>query len=392
MSYEDPFALNDALAAVRDQVDRWDRLTKSSAVESALAVSQDLTRQFDKLSGRDLAAQVADAAATVPRGYEDLTAKIDQLTGRSLMTQVAEATAAIPEGYEDSNAKIDMLGDLSKPVAALEDQVAKASGLLPAASELGQISSLDRMIRGSLAGIDWYRLHGAFDFSNELARLTDDLTTAYRKLALQPLPSNSLLNLDTLPAVELYAHVTLLSGLGHFAAAAPAEADEEETEESRIREEIDEGGQITLVTLLADYDPDLLELKRAADEGLTNEYYAALKFCSAQRELLRKLLQKAAPDGAVRKWTTNPKYISQRDKNLVTMSGRIAYVCDQACRSGYTHFATTDAEAAAGVWNLLNKGVKQVPARLTRRQVAELRIRSNCLILMALQLVIEATN
>lgn len=226
----------------------------------------------------------------------------------------------------------------------------------------------------------------------DVALVARDLLLVHSKLALQPLPTDSLFSLDILPAIELYAHVNLLSGLGHSGAAAPAETDEEESEEPRIREEIDEGSQITLATLLADYDPDLLELWYAAAEGLTNESYAALKFCSAQLELLRQILQKAAPDGAVRKWTTDPKYISQRDTNLVTMPGRIAYVCDQACPSGYTHFSITDAEAAAKVWNLLNRGGKQVPGRLTRRQVVELRIRSNCLILMALQLVIEATN
>ena len=388
MSYKDPFALNDALAAVRDQVDRWDRLTKSSVVESALTVSQDLTRQFDKLSGRDLAAQVADAAATVPRGYEDLTAKIDQLTGRSLMTQVAEATAAVPEGYEDLNAKIDMLGDLSKPVAALEDQVTKASGVLPPASELDQISSLDRMIRGSLADIDWNRLHGAFRFGDELARMTAELTAAYQELAIQPVLSESLFTLERLPAIELYAHASLLSSLGH-SGAAPGEAEEEELEESRLREEVGHGSRATLQWLLAHHYPDLLDLWLGALEALSNEHDAVRKYCSSMRALLEQVLLDAAPNEAVEAWSSDPSYFNARAGGAPNWRGRLAYLCERALRKGHSHFVMTDTEAAIKIWKLLNRGVHQVPSRLTSRQLGDLRIRSNCLLVMVLMISIE---
>jgi len=389
VSYRDPFALNDALSAVRDHMERWDRLTRSSAIESALSASQEITRQIDTLTGRSLAAQVLEATASVQPVYEGFTAKMDMLTGRSLAAQVAETTAAVPRAYEDLTAKTDMLGDLTKPMDALGDQLTRTSALLPPAHELDQISSLNRMIRGSLAEIEWNRLHEAFHFGDELARMTAELTAAYQELAFQPHPSEALITLERLPAIELYAHATLLRSLGHSGAAAPAEAEEKELEESRIREEIDDGSRVTLQRLLAEHYPDLLDLWLGALEALSNRHDAVRKYCSSQRALLKRLLLNAAPNEAVKGWTNDQRYFSSRSRRAPTWRGRLAYLCDRALLKGYTHFVVTDTQAARAVWERLNQGEHEMPSSLTPRQLTDLQIRSNCLILMALMISIE---
>ena len=393
MSYRDLFALNDAASAVREHMERWDRLTRSSYAPSALGLSQDLTWQVDSSAAHSLAAQAAEATATATRGYRDLT-KMDTLMGRPLVAQAAEVVAGAGRDYEALTANIGMGDDLRKLVDSVEDQGRKTFALLSAGQELHRIASLDRLIRSSLADIDWNYLHGAFHFGDELARLTANLTTAYRELTVEPLASEALFTLDRLPAVELYAHARLLRSLGRSGAPEPAQpgAGEEEAEDSRTRDEIQAGSRANLHRLLAEHRPDLLDLWLGAREALSNGHDSVRKYCSSQRALLKQLLLKAAPDSAVRAWTADPQFFSTRAGSAPSWRGRLAYLCATASVEGHTHFVLTDAEVALAVWKRLNQGEHEVPSRLTSRQVTDLQIRSNCLILMALTISIAQSH
>ena len=305
MNYRDLAALNDAASTVREQVERWDSLMRSSYAASDLAFYQDFTRQIESSPARSLAVQVAEAGTTAAQGYKDLTARMDTLMGRSLGADVAEVAAGVRRENEALIAKMHVGNDLTELAAGFEDQVRQTSALLSAGLEIDRTASLNRMIRSSLVDIDWTRLHGAFLFGEELARLTADLTSAYRELALEPLANEQLFTMHRLPAVELYAHASLLRSLGHSGAAAPAqqEEDEEEAEESRLHEEIQSGSRANLYRLLAEYHPDLLELWLGAREALSNKHDAVRKYCSSQRALLKRLLLTAAPDSEVKAWT-----------------------------------------------------------------------------------------
>lgn len=182
----------------------------------------------------------------------------------------------------------------------------------------------------------------------------------------------------------------MLSSLSRLDGSAPAEADEEDAEESRSRDEINNRSKVNLQKLLAENYPELLNLWLGALEALSNRHDSVRKFCSSQRALLKQLLLKAAPNDAVKGWATDPKHVNAGKGGAPTWHGRFAYLCDRATLGKkYTHFVMTDAKAALTVWKHLNEGEHRVPSRFTSRQLTDLQIRSNCLILMALMISIE---
>jgi|GEM_PF-6114794 len=327
------------------------------------------TRLDDEIAAVTRSSRELDSIARLDREIKAATRPFREIEAA---TRVDREIEAATRPYREIEAATK---DLTSPVAAAKE--------LALPHELSLLSRVDREVQGALAELRWTRL------ANEVVPTAEALATSYRNLSLPPLEARSLFALDSLPTLELFAHTSLLNELGFLEAAAPAVVDPEEADEAAIQEELDRRSQATLESLLASYDPALLPVWHGANEGLTNQNDSIRHFCVSQRALLQKLLEKAAPNKAVMEWSDNPDYIGQRDTNVPTMSGRLAYLCDRAKLSRFTHFAITDAKAAYKVWNQLTKGVKQMPGGMDERSLTALRVRSNCLIVMALQLIRE---
>lgn len=351
-------------------------LTAATSIHKELAAA---TRWDDEIAAATRSSREIAATTAVSREVDAVMRPL-----RAIETDVARAKRELDStglSWEDLAARAVSVSELMKATGAA--RLDRVSDLMPR-PDLDFLPRIHDEIRPALTDARWG------DLGRSLSYGTTELAACYQELNIEPQYGDSIFDLPALPALELFAHASLLGELGFLGVAAPAVVDPEEAdEEAAIQEEIDQRSQATLESLLASYDPALLSVWLGAVEGLTNQNDSVRHFCVSQRGLLRKLLEKAAPNRAVLEWTENPNHIGQRDTKEPTMSGRFAYLCAQAKLSNYTHFAITDAKAASEIWKLLCKGVKQMPGGMDERKLAALRIRSTCLIVMALQLILK---
>lgn len=442
MSYRDLSGYYDAFSVIRDQMDRWQRLTVRLPIDEIQEASQALTRKMQMLTQPDLLAScdrireagealtlnmltqpeflaardriqdtfaayssLADELHQAQRPYQLLEESLDRKALQvhaDLSAMAAEverqrsdllSAAAVPRFEIVSETVLDHLKALH---SALAEQARfgeiVAARRVEVEEFLRQSTAIDRLAQDTLATFDWRKLHAALGPVEELRKLTDDLSTAYQRLkdlAKNQVPSPLDLTIGSFPGIEIYAHMNLLRGLAWEGSTEPAEE-----EEPRRREEIAEESGGSLLGLLSTHRPDLLHMRRGAGEAVASGNPDRVRqYCASMRQLLLELLRTAAPDTEIRKWTTDPRHYQELNpKNQPTWRARIEYLCNRADRRRYTHFVVRDAASALGVYRRLNKGVHAINAGFSSRQVTDLQIRSDNLILFVLLISIETRH
>lgn len=365
-------------------------LAASTAIADLAAVSKAATASI----GAEMSATATSLRDKLTADYSALSEATREHV-RAFDAQQQMLGTAFSDHFAASEAVLERIRALGEPAlevsSRLQDIYAEQHAVADAFRD--QYLALDRYIE-RLPTFDWERLAGALGPIDELHRVTADLAAAYSEIDAglkAEWSSIFALGVEGLPGIELYAHLNLLSGLATGAGSAAPEADAEAEEEEAQQEEIAEEGYATLHGLLAAHRPELVEPWLGGKEGLSARYDAVRKYCACQRLVLLELLTLAAPSSRVRAWSSNPEHFRNRDpKCEPTWRARILYLCDKASRADYGHFVLTDIRAAWSVYGLLNKGVHATRTGFTQRQVRDLQIRSDNLILMALMISIEA--
>lgn len=385
-------------------------------------------REWDRQTGGPLARQLADTAATASRALAtaslayDPRATASMAADPTLTASIAADARATASGVMDPLATGSFVQDASGVASGLAEAVKtqrtmeRLAQLEPAGQRISESlatgrrltgdvdllsqpawdlgrpelgTAFNHMIDGSVSGIDWDSLHQRLGFADEMGRLTQDLIGAYAHLSAPASFGDELFTLESFPGIELFAHANLLRSLSYSGSAEPEDA--ERKEEPTVHEDLEGGSRVNLEMLLARYFPELLDLWLGALEAVSNNHDSVRKYCASQRALLERLLLRAAPNHAVVAWTTDSRYLSGREGGKPNWAGRLAYLCFRADRQGLTYFAVRDVRAARQTWKQLNEGVHAVPSAFSSPQLSALRLRSNCLILMAVMLATQTT-
>lgn len=383
-------------------------LTRSLAADLSATVDRMASvaaTEWTAASAAATASIAADASATAASLREKLDAILpDYHTVSEAVREHARildtqrqmlGTALLPDHFGASEAVLERIRALEEPALAvssrLQDIYAEQHAVADALRD--QYLALDRYIEHSLPALDWKRLTAAIGPIDAVRQATADLAAAYAEIDARlaaEWSSNFAFGVEGLPGIEMYAHLNLLRGLASGAGSASPDVDTED-EEAQTQEQIAEESHAGLHGLLAANRPELLEPWLGAKEGLSARHDAVRKYCACQRQVLLELLTLAAPTPRVRAWSSNPEHFRDRNpKNEPTWTARILYLCERASRADYGHFVLTDVRAARSVYDRLNRGVHATSAGFTRRQILDLQIRSDNLILLALRISIEA--
>lgn len=398
-------------------------LTAAAELGRGLAAQNLLREQLQAVAIReptyleDLAGRASIASLAAPSALE----RLEELAGKTsiglLTAQAAfDATEAASEYLDHRNQLLEAISANLPENASASALAAQAAydaitgaaqhfehryKLLEAIDAQTQISDLVRQKEDiarfyleSTAALDWPRIHSVIGAADELRKITGELYEAYHglsELVSNPPTSYLSLTLAGMPAVELYAHSNLLSA---FAWGGRAEPDEEEQDEREEDDALAERSGTTLAGLLRNHHPQMLHMWQGAKQTIASSNPDRVRhYCASQRELLLKVLLAAAPARALRQWSTEPHhYQNGKPSNEPTWRARLLYICHRASQAAYAHFVLTDATAALQIYGRLNKGVHSIDAGFTTRQLTDLQIRADNLILLVLLISIEANN
>lgn len=343
-----------------DAAERAASIAESTSVTAALAADLSATTRL-----------AADPAA--PRTLAGIDGpRADALLGTESM-RVFEETAAMA-------ARLHELPKIEAPAAL---------GTLSSA----HFEGIHRITEQALREVDWHRIDEVLRGGPEIHEAAADLIGAYADLDFFGQIERSFdFSLDSFPALEVYGHSSLLRSLSHLGGAEPAEAEEDEEQEER--EELGQRGRVSLQTLLGSRHPKLMHMWVGARKALNSQNPDRIRqYCASQRQLLLELLRVAAPDHAVKAWSDDAEnFWSRNPKNQPTWQARLRFLCAQADRQDYGSFVVVDAESALKIYSLLNKGVHEVQAGFNSRQIGDLRLRADNLLLFVVMLSGEGKN
>jgi hypothetical protein len=256
---------------------------------------------------------------------------------------------------------------------------------------LDQAPHIDRFIEGTLPGVEWRHLSETFGSLTGLQSTTQTLIDAYHDLYSPPDRALSGLNslVESFPPVEVFNHTNLLWGLGRRVDAGPAQARPKRQVPEPLREEVSEEARATLLSLLEARWPQLLPLWRGARQALDSKNPDRVRhYIISYREILTHLIHFLAPDEQVLSWVGGkPDYLHD---GRPTRRARLLYLSRNIERRNFGPFVVKDVGAAVAVFRLFNEGTHALEAGFSARDLIELQIRADNLLLFLLKVAEES--
>jgi Predicted pPIWI-associating nuclease len=406
MSYRDLFGYNDPFSAIRDQMEQWDRITRGSVIDDALAASRTLAEDYERLTkpliGPSVADEIADAATGALAAQDVLREEIARasalLPSREMIAPqdlgmldlpelrtVADNLANHKAAYQEVLGRLEALRDpLGSELALASHAALESQGELRAL--LDQAPHIDRFIQDTLPGVEWKHLSETFGSITELESTTQTLIDAYHDLySLQDRALSGLNSLvEGFPPVEVFNHTNLLWGLGRRAGAGPAQAPPKRQAPEPLREEVSEEARATLLSLIEARWPRLLPLWRGARQALDSKNPDRVRhYIVSYREVLTHVIHFLAPDEQVLDWVGGkPDYLHD---GRPTRRARLLHISRNIERRNFGPFVVKDVDAAVAVFGLFNKGTHALEAGFSARDLVELQIRADNLLLFLLK-------
>ncbi len=383
------------------------RLMGRSLAEEAIASTRAISGALEKLDRisdygrlmeRSLVEEVITAKRAASAAFEEMESRAELVRTAALLQpeirRLAEGVQAYQGAAEAVHARLEAMQPSTATLAAFNEGIASTRADMDAL--LRDAPVIDRFVQDTLATLDWRHLHGILGPTDHLQRATAELVASYLAfdpLVVSPRLSDLAFTIETLPGIEIYAHANLLRGLGYVGTGRPAESEDEE-EEPRLKQQIAEKGGVTLQSLLSAHYPGFFHVWQGTRAALTPSNPDRVRhYCTSCRQLLLELLPLAAPDEAVRGWTSDPEhYVNQNPKNRPTWQARILFLFERADLRQRGQFAISDARAAMAVYSRLNKGVHKLEPAFDSRQFTDLQIRGDNLLLFVLLVSIEAQH
>ena len=412
MSYRDLFGYYDAFSAIRDQIEQWDRITHGSVIDDALAASRTLAEDYERLTkpliGPSIADEIADAA-TGALGAEDVLR--DEIARASALLPLREMIAPQDLGMLDLPELRTVANNLANHQAAYQEVLGHLEALRdPLGSELAlsshaalesqgelralldQAPHIDRFIQDTLPGVEWRHLSETFGSITGLESTTQALIGAYHDLYSR-LPDRALSGFNSLvegfPPVEVFNHTNLLWGLGRRAGARPAQAPPKRQAPEPLREEVSEEARATLLSLLEARWPQLLPLWRGARQALDSKNPDRVRhYIVSYREILTHLIYFLALDEQVLGWVA--RKLDYLHNGRPTRQARLLYISRNIERKDFGPFVVKNVGAAVAVFRLFNKGTHALKAGFSARDLVELQIRADNLLLFLLKVAEES--
>jgi hypothetical protein len=413
MSWRDPFGYYDALSAIRDQMEQWDRITRGSGIDEALAASRRLTEDYARLTKPLIGPSVADeitSAANQTLAAKDLLQQ-EEIGLASALRPSREMIAVQDLGMLDLSELRTVKENLANQQAAYLDVLERLEALRsPLGSELlvasqtalerqdefrallDQAPRIDRFIEDTLLGVEWRHLSETFGSITDLQSTTKTLIDVYHNL--YSLSDHALTGRHSLvegfPPVEVFNHANLLRRLQRRAGAEPVQAPPRRQAPEPLREEVSEEARATLLSLLEDRWPQLLPLWRGARQALDSSNPDRVRhYIVSYREILTHLIHSLAPDEQVLGWEGGKP--DDLHDGRPTRRGRLMYISRNIERRNFGAFVVKDVDAALAVLRLFNKGTHALKTDFSARDLIELQIRADNLLLFLLK-VAEASD
>lgn len=128
-----------------------------------------------------------------------------------------------------------------------------------------------------------------------------------------------------------------------------------------------------LYLLLADLDPNLIEMLRGANDARkSSNPDRARHFSISARELLSHVLRLLAPDEEVRKWTKLPDHYKD---GKPTRKARLLFICRTINSNRLNRFVEKDTVALLELMDILHGGTHGLQSGLTDEQMRALDLR-----------------
>lgn len=425
MSYRDLSGYLDPLSRAIFQIERWERIARSSLIDDALSASRTLTRDFERLRQPliepPVATGFADVAGACRTNCGDLLANADVLASqRTCREEIARATGSLPgsetitpqdfgssqslelqsvvekvsqhAAYQEALDRLEALHVPLRSESALTSHL-RSDGQTELRALLDQPLAVARLIEARLPGVEWKQLNQTFGSITRLQSSTQALVGAYRGLC--DVPDSSALGINSLAEafapVEVLNHTQLLWGLGKRGAKKQARPHSKSEKAEPLRRRASEEARTSLLSLLQARCPKLLPLWQGAREALNSKNPDRVRHCSVSyREVLTHLLHLLAPDEQVLDWVDEePDYLHD---GRLTRKDRVRYLCRNRKQKDFGPFVVKDVDAVVEIFRLVNKGTHALETDFSARDLLELQIRADNLLLFLLRIAEESDS
>lgn len=372
----------------------------------------------------DVARQIAESHRLYDSAFRSLTASTAMGAALKALAERAAFEKASIASITSSLSELSKLGTLSSPIRALTEANASIKSIFEStrfidsamrsalehqrqwqemtknlvfSSQLAELTlrrHTSAMLSASLAAqsklmdLQPYRLgaaiHAAESLQESLRLGLDKFATSYNKLfdfiGHRPSIIAELVPIVTQrPPLEVFREAELLEEI-----TVPEDEQEApyEYEVAVVPEER------SLEDWLQEIDTGLRTLLRGAREALNSSNPdRARHVATSVRELFTHVLQRLAPDGGIRVWTTDTHYYHN---GRPTRRARLLYINREINVDVLSDFVDADVNSALTLIDALHAGTHGITSRLTDRQLRALVDRMESLLLFLLRL--NATN
>jgi Predicted pPIWI-associating nuclease len=247
-----------------------------------------------------------------------------------------------------------------------------------ASSQAARLAQISIAAQTALAEVPWNAIGEAVGVSalarlslqHRFARFTDSYTRLSEEL-LRPSP-----NIIPLPSIVWDGPPHELSrGVDLFRAVSlpPTQRREQPLAIGHPANRLSPSEDTAFEALLSDLDPNFLTLFVGARMALRSTNPDRARHLSISLgELLTHVLQRLAPDNAVRAWTSNPDHYSD---GRPTRQARLQYICRNINCEPFTSFIQADISAGLIFINLFQGGTHRVQSNLSDDQLHVMLVR-----------------
>jgi hypothetical protein len=264
-------------------------------------------------------------------------------------------------------------------IAAISESLPRYDVVLQ--SHLAEISKFSALSQISLSRLSLESLGNALEVNPSVQNILQNTFTNFTKSYAELFASfgdnlSSIISLP--PIVSGYPSVEVFNGVS-IAEVVTVEPDvseiDSEFEEERQQLQVDnqEETEGILEELLGKLNAELIIMLHGARHSLESTNPDRVRhFATSLRELFTHVLQRLAPDDALKNWSSSPEHY---DHGRPTRRARLLYICRELNHEPFSKFVEKDIDAVLEFLKLFQRGTHEIIPQYTDCQLRIMLVR-----------------